>query len=105
MESVKPRFAVEAHLADLCAQEQEEEGSQAASETAPEEPAPPLLPTALSETQCEQLAAANAECDLQTPLAKSGGICFISASARIASQTLFESLFRLRPRLHLPKHV
>jgi transposase len=61
MESVKPRFAVEAHLADLFAQEQEEEGSQAASETAPEEPAPPLLPTALSETQCEQLAAANAE--------------------------------------------
>ncbi len=61
MESVKPRFAVEAHLADLFAQEREEEGFQAASETAPEEPAPPLLPTALSETQREQLAAANAD--------------------------------------------
>jgi hypothetical protein len=58
---VKPRFAVEAHLADLFAQEREEECSQAASEIAPEEPAPPLLPTTLSETQREQLAAANAD--------------------------------------------
>jgi hypothetical protein len=61
MESVKPRFAVEAHLADLFAQEREEESSQAASEIAPEESAPPLLPTALSQTQQEHLATTNAE--------------------------------------------
>ena len=40
---------------------------------------------------------------MQTTLAKSGGICFTSASARIASQTLFELSFRLKPLLDLPK--
>ncbi len=61
MESVKPRFAVEAHLAHVFAEESEQEPSQTRQETALEEPAPPLLPTALSETQREQLAATNAE--------------------------------------------
>ncbi|EFH84671.1 Transposase [Ktedonobacter racemifer DSM 44963] len=51
------------------------------------------------------LKTLTASCDLQTPLAKSGGICFTSASARIASQTMFESSFRLRPLLDLPKRV
>jgi transposase len=60
MDSVKPRFAVEAHLADLFAQEPEEEGSQAGSDASAEETAPPLLPTALSEQQAEQLAETNA---------------------------------------------
>lgn len=60
MDSVKPRFAIEAHLADLFAQEPEEERSQAGSEASAEEAAPPLLPTALSEQQAEQLAETNA---------------------------------------------
>ncbi len=58
MASVKPRFAVEAHLAHLFA---EEECSQVGQEIAPEKPAPPLLPTPLPETQQEELAATNAQ--------------------------------------------
>ncbi len=58
MASVKPRFAVEAHLAHLFA---EEECSQVGQEIAPEKPAPPLLPTTLPETQQEELAATNAQ--------------------------------------------
>ncbi len=61
MESVKPRFAVEAHLAHVFAEEREEACSQVGLETAPEEPAPPLLPTTLSETQQEELAVINAQ--------------------------------------------
>ncbi len=60
MESVKPRFAVEAHLAQLFAGESEEECSQAREEPSPEEQAPPLLPTSLSQTQREHIAATNA---------------------------------------------
>src|SRR6266446_1349885 len=58
MASVKPRFAVEAHLTTLFA---EEECSQVGQEIAPEKPAPPLLPTPLPETQQEELAATNAQ--------------------------------------------
>ena len=60
MESVTPRFAVEAHLAQLFAGENEEECSQVREETSSEEQAPPLLPTSLSETQREHIAATNA---------------------------------------------
>jgi transposase len=61
MESVKPRFAVEAHLAHVFAEASEQECSQTKQETTLEEPAPPLLPTALSETQREHLATTNAQ--------------------------------------------
>jgi transposase len=61
MESVKPRFAVEAHLAQVFAEEGEQECSQRRQEIVLEEAAPPLLPTALSETLREQLAATNTE--------------------------------------------
>src|SRR5205823_8866087 len=60
MDSVKPRFAVEAHLAQLFAGQGEEECSQAREEPSHEEQAPLLLPTALSEKEREALAASNA---------------------------------------------
>ncbi len=60
MDSVKPRFAVEAHLAKVFAQEQEEGNSQAGSDASAEEAASPLLPTTLSEKEAEQLAQTNA---------------------------------------------
>ncbi len=61
MESVKPRFAVEAHLAQVFAEASEHECSQTRQAIALEEPAPSLLPTALSETQQEDLATTNAQ--------------------------------------------
>jgi transposase len=61
MDSVRPRFAVEAYLAQLFTGQGEEEYSQAPEEISHEEPAPPLLPTALSEKEREQLAATNAD--------------------------------------------
>ncbi len=61
MDSVKPRFAVEAHLAQLFAAQSEEECSPAEEETSSEEQAPLLLPTSLSDTQREELAATNAQ--------------------------------------------
>ena len=61
MKSVKPRFAVEAHLAQMFEEKSEYESTQTRQETILEEPAPSLLPTALSETQREHLAATNAE--------------------------------------------
>jgi len=61
MKSVKPRFAVEAHLAQMFEEKSEYESTQTRQETVLEEPAPSLLPTALSETQREHLAATNAE--------------------------------------------
>lgn len=61
MASVKPRFAVEAHLAQVFAGDREEMSSQVGQETALEKPAPPLLPTPLLETKQEELAATNAQ--------------------------------------------
>lgn len=61
MDSVKAHFAAEAHLAQVFAGQGEEGCSQAPEETFQEEAVPPLLPTALSATQQEELAAANAE--------------------------------------------
>src|SRR6202043_1968394 len=61
MASVKPRFAVEAHLAQMFAGDGEDVSSPVKEETALEEAVPPLLPTVLSETQQEELAATNAQ--------------------------------------------
>ncbi len=58
-DSLKPRFAIEAHLEHLFT-EQEEGNAQASKKSAGEEQAPPLLPTAVSETEYEQLATTNA---------------------------------------------
>jgi transposase len=59
MDSVKPRFAVEAHVAHLFADQSEEECSSTQEDLAPEEQAPSLLPTALSESEQEAVAVAN----------------------------------------------
>jgi hypothetical protein len=70
MESVKPRFAVEAHLANLFAAEPVEEAQQvatqdepASSEPSPQEvmAAPVVLPTALSTEQRAVLTRQNEE--------------------------------------------
>lgn len=61
MDSVKPRFAVEAHLAQLFAEQGEEECSQAREEPSHEQQAPLLLPTSLSEKEREELAATTAQ--------------------------------------------
>lgn len=60
MESVKPRFAVEAHLAQVFAQESEEECPQAKAEASPAEPMPLPLPTVVPEAQQADLTMTNA---------------------------------------------
>jgi transposase len=59
-ESLKPRFAVEAHLAQLFSEPGEQEEPQALGEPASGEQAPPQLSTKVPEQKREQLAEANA---------------------------------------------
>jgi hypothetical protein len=61
MDSVKPRFAVQAHLAQWFADQGEEECSQASEEPSHEQQASLLLPTSLTEKEQEALAATNAQ--------------------------------------------
>jgi hypothetical protein len=61
MDSVKPRFAIEAHLAQLFDGPSEEECSQAREELPSEEPAPLLLPTSLSDSEREESLATNVQ--------------------------------------------
>ncbi len=60
MDSVKARFAVEAHLTHLFEEPGEEERLQTKEEMSPEQQAPLLLPTSLSEKQREELTATTA---------------------------------------------
>ncbi len=61
LDSLTPRFAIEAHLEQVfTAQEQEEGNAQTLEESAGEEQARPLLPTDLSDTEDERLATTNA---------------------------------------------
>jgi hypothetical protein len=61
MDSVKPRFAVEAHLAQVFDEPSAEECSKAQEDLPAEEPAPLVLPTSLSEQEREDLLVAAAQ--------------------------------------------
>jgi transposase len=58
-DSVKPRFAIEAHLANLFASEEEQQPTSTAPTTEPEADVPTLLPVPLSEELCQELTLSN----------------------------------------------
>src|SRR5215471_8399467 len=57
--SVKPRFAIEAHLANLFATEEEKQPPSTTATTEPEAGAPTPLPVPLSEETCQELTLSN----------------------------------------------